>query len=426
METDLFSKPPWNPETSGLDENRMGIDALRTGLSNLFCNHIRKEFPVLIRQTRKKLDEKRRDLEALGPARSSFEEQQQYLQSVIDAYQIPKQQCLHDDYRYSTPNDPTLLARKMAFVKKTNFRDQLERHGPVWKFQKPVRGLDMASDKAANELLQKDTKSIYTWINDRYQNSKGCEVPALVPYRLLERLFEEQTVNWVSTTQAFAENIKDILHAAVIHCLTIACTNTRVLEELKEIVEEKVEAKIAEFLHNCLVLIEQHRHGMQIVACETSFVEQLNQARTLRLISAMARLQVVVGEPLKGGGVFGNLPPPSKPLEFMLTYTESLTTVIADERQIIYQIHDILHAYYNLSCAHYIETVCKNLLSESFVFQVMDLFSADLLEGLSEGEVESLAGESAADKEKRRSLVEEVKLYEMAIREAEEILKERF
>ena len=152
-ESQLFASPEWSPSSSGIQPDRMGIAALRTGLSNVFCAHIRAEFPSFNRQTRSKLIEKRNQLNGLGPARSTVSEQREYLKTIVEAYQGPKSLCLSDDLgpERNIP-DPTLLSRKLTFQKKSILRDSLTSRGAVWAFETPVAEIDAVSDAAASTL----------------------------------------------------------------------------------------------------------------------------------------------------------------------------------------------------------------------------------------------------------------------------------
>lgn len=152
-ESQLFASPEWSPSSSGIHQDRMGIAALRTGLSNVFCAHIRAEFPSFNRQTRNKLIEKRTELFILGPARSTVFEQREYLKTIVANYQDLKVECLNDDLR-SEPHvsNAYLLTRKLTLHKKSFLRDSLMSTGAVWAFKTPVAGKDDASDLAASAL----------------------------------------------------------------------------------------------------------------------------------------------------------------------------------------------------------------------------------------------------------------------------------
>ena len=123
----------------------------------------------------------------------------------MDAYQIPKIRCITEDYRTSSNTEAGLaLERRLAKEKKVNLKDSLKHRGAVWVFQTPTGDRDGLSDAAASAFFLKGiTKNINTWINHRYQETKSCAMPGLVPYALIERLFEEQTAEWDTITEQF-------------------------------------------------------------------------------------------------------------------------------------------------------------------------------------------------------------------------------
>jgi hypothetical protein len=521
-EAKMFQEKEWAPSQTGLQQTRMGIDSLRTGLSSVFCAHIRTEFPAFNKQTRTKLATKRAQLEILGPARSVISEQRSYLKSIATAYQKPKQECLSDDYGSyeGFGTNPKTLLRRLASHKKLRLRDPLESSGIVWKFKTPTPNRDTDSDSAAEQINFEFTKNIYSWINHRYQTTKARLLPGIVPYPLIERLFEEQTANWARITSKFVQDVEAELQAAVQYCLRAACQNKQILVELEKVVLNAVKARLATFLKFCLNLIKDEQNGMQVVASEKQFVNDIREARTLRFMSAIARLEFdsymtkssstfgggglfsglnaasTTTKPA-GGGMFGNLStastttkpaavslfggtnttttttgfgtgtsstspfgsglaayanpnaqstspsaqplstpstnepkPESQPKTFksLVDFTRDnqskLQEVLTHDRQLVYEIHDILKAYYSTSVQHFADSVCKNGLNQLFIEETLNVFSNKFVDSLPDSEVERISAESPQDRRKRRTLKEDIEKLELAISESEAILRE--
>jgi Dynamin central region len=318
-ETKLFQEKEWTPSVTSLQQSRLGIDGLRTGLSSVFCSVIRTELPAFNEQTRTKLAAKRAQLESLGPARGVLSDQREYLKSIVSAYQLPKYEHLSDDYRSygGFGSSSKYLLQRLASYKKEKLQDRLETSGMVWKFKTPKPDKDEESDQAASETHFESTKNIYTWINHRYQTTKSRSLPGIVPYPLVERLFEEQTANWAGITSTFVKDVRVEFKIAVDYCLRCACQNKEILAELEKIVLEAVEAKLGAFLDFCLDLIKDEQNGMQVVASEKRVVNDVSEARTLRFMSAIARLEDESHHTrtpsILGGGLFGGLGTGSKP-----------------------------------------------------------------------------------------------------------------
>jgi hypothetical protein len=97
------------------------------------------------------------------------------------------------------------------------------------------------SDKAASASFDPDTcKNIYTWINHRYQKTKSYSLPGLVPFKLVEILFEEQTQPWKPITEEFVQGVQRVLREAIEYCLMIACKNKRVPGNHERVFDEAV------------------------------------------------------------------------------------------------------------------------------------------------------------------------------------------
>lgn len=578
-ESRLFAGEPWRLSSSGIQDDRKGIHSLRTGLSNVFCAHIRAEFPAFNKQTRTILNQKRAALAALGPDRGTVADQRNYLESIVDAYQYPKALCLIEDFRSGRNTEEAALAleRRLAIKKKTNLRDSLKHLGAVWSFKLPTAERDDWSHNAASApFVEGATKNIYTWINHRYQETKSCTMPGIVPYELIERLFEEQTANWKTITESFVESVKEVFISAAVHCLRTACSNGLICTALESLIRTEIGVKMAVFRGSCYSLIAKERKGMQVIACEEQFVNDIRNARALRFINAIARLEndSFIGStnpfpvPQKNqggssifanakstpnagfgqsasttssnssgassttgglfgslstqastttsnssegsstsatGGLFGSRSTPasttsssnsggsstsgglfgslgtsasatssnssggpsttsglfrpfgtpmttasettapkttslfgniaaSKPeattitfrtlAEFAKDNKAKLAEVLTDDRQLVYEIHDILKAYYSISVQNYTDMVCKNELNDTFIKDTMNLFSKEFIGRLSESEISSIAAESPADRKKRRELKEDIEKLEMAISESEKILKQ--
>jgi hypothetical protein len=509
-ESTLFAKPEWS-NVSGILKDRLGISSLRTGLSNVYCAHIRTEFPIFNEQTRTILRKKLDQLDKMGPSRSTVEEQRNYLNSLVKTYQDPKKKCLVEDFRddVTKGSDPTLLNRRLAVQKKAKLRDRLKFGGAIWTFQSASPEADEMSDIAAGSFFHpKTTKNIYTWINYRYQKTKSSAIPGLVPYELVERLFEEQTKDWTSITDDFTAGIKEVLWDAIEYCLKLACNNPAVLKGLTELLKTKFELKILSFQKGCYELIENERHGLQVIAFEDQFMNDIREARTLRFISALARLEKEPflnksalldpgvttsgfgfgttssnSTPALGGttqsvpSMFGQAqshsqdtptksaatsntgdaaggPKPSTnslfsgsiasynaPKSASTLFTaphpsynglstfakqnkDRLKSLLTDDRQIVYEIHDTLKAYYSTSVQHFTDTVCKMGLNQDFIEQTMNLFSNEFVDSLTDAEVASISAESVADRKTRRELNEDIERLEKAISESEAILRE--
>lgn len=78
-----------------------------------------------------------------------------------------------------------------------------------------------------------------------------------------------------------------------------------------------------------------------------------------------------------------------------------LQEALSDDRRIVYEIHDILKAYYSISVQHYADAVCKTALNKKFIREVMDVFCDDWIDGLSDIEVWKIVADTDREKVSR-------------------------
>lgn len=115
-------------------------------------------------------------------------------------------------------------------------------------FQTPTGDRDGWSDAASSTFFVKGiTKNIYTWINHRYQETKSCAMPGLVPYALIERLFKEQTAEWNTITNNFVSSVTEIFHSAATYYLQVACTNREVSAALERLMRAEITKNMEAF-----------------------------------------------------------------------------------------------------------------------------------------------------------------------------------
>ncbi|CAH0019345.1 unnamed protein product, partial [Clonostachys rhizophaga] len=77
------TKAPWNT----IDKAKVGVVALRMRLQKILTDHIRREFPKVKVDIRKKLQEAEKALRVLGPKRQTAQEQSQFLTDIASEFQ---------------------------------------------------------------------------------------------------------------------------------------------------------------------------------------------------------------------------------------------------------------------------------------------------------------------------------------------------
>jgi GTPase SAR1 family protein len=95
QEKEFFSTPTWQPL---LERRRCGISSLATCISDLLTNITKKELPNVRSDVVSRLEQCRRELDGLGPARTEQTAQRQFLGSLSTRFQIVTQCALSGSY----------------------------------------------------------------------------------------------------------------------------------------------------------------------------------------------------------------------------------------------------------------------------------------------------------------------------------------
>jgi Dynamin central region len=505
-EAALFGRKDWCSNASDW-QIRLGIHELVLGLNKIFANHVRTQYASVAAEIRVILAQRRERLNLLGPVNKTIVEQREYLRSVVTNSHVAILRCLHDDSNLIIPNGPDLLPGKRIALQKIAFENLLSAKEGHFAFHSATGESDFASGHAASAVVtpQDQTGDIYTWINRRYQSMKGSTLPGVVPYPLIDSLFQEQTANWKAITTEFVDSIENILLKTAQQCLGDTCHNKAVLARLTELALQRTTVKIDLWRKSCHSILQNGQQRLDLLSHESEFIQEVNTARTLRFLSALTSMESVdEALDIPVAPVFGPLLRTKKPVRpqsksespasslssgssprtpqsirsydvfdddplydsdaneepdsewkiFNLDdnkrnwdsphfrmrclkvrplrisswtstagteYIRRAQDFITNDRQVVYQIHDILKAYYNISLRNYIASIFKTLQSD--LSEVVGSFS-EFVDSLSDEKISRLFEESDVDKRARKSLEEDIQRLQLAVLEAEVILTE--
>ena len=118
---------PWNT----LPKDRCGVDHLKKYLSGLLSEHIRSEFPALVREIHGLRDKSQAQLSQLGDARQTNSQQRQYLTAIATRYQRRVDDALAGNYGYVGNQGDRMKLRKVrkgAAPANTTERDMESRY----------------------------------------------------------------------------------------------------------------------------------------------------------------------------------------------------------------------------------------------------------------------------------------------------------
>ncbi|KAK1987288.1 vacuolar sorting protein VPS1 [Colletotrichum cereale] len=414
-EQDLFSKPPWDK----IRENRRGSLMLQKHLGNLLCAQIRGNFPAIQESVRRLLSEAEESRKNLGDPRPTHSLRQQYIRSVIEKYHTFATMTLKSPGSLSEEN---LRVRGLVREANEGFTEEMQARGHTHLFEDtnidpmtqlaeavsfysarlaghataPNQGSDqeqaatppLTPPKKRHIMSKKSTAAprlrtpLVEVIRDQLRIWQTTELPGLVNTDVIKILFKQQSENWQQVAERHIDNIANDVEAASNWILEDVCSPhscssilfaelSRVLSQLQQQAKKKA---IQELKEHCRRERESH-----LQTTDSRFQERLQALRTVRLLGAL-----------------GSIPSFSSG-SFDLAHSKRLFQHFhhSIESNMIYDVHDVVKVYYELSLEAFIRYVTNDIVEDFVSYSGGPLMglSTDWVFTLSEEDVQKMARE---------------------------------
>lgn len=377
VEEQMFQKEPW----SGLPKDRLGVQALRLRLGELLGQITHREFPGLRKDVSKRLTDCQRELEGLGPARQTEQEQRLFLSAMARHLQQLVQAAI--EARYSNhsafeENDELRLITHILNVTEV-FSDDFEKKAHLRCFERPessLPGKDSEEDDSEADVSDHEEKytwanaskrqwnefggnidpeeltvlentiskdfwfddpedNIMVWIEGLYLRSRSIDLGTLGG-SILSSAFKEQSSKWSGMTKAYVSKVIMIIHRFLVIALKTLCTDTRIREEIWSSILDDVLNRYKVGMEQAMFLVSVER-DTRPYTLNHYFNENLQIARGNRMakmLKSKAKKEVQVG--------FGNKATISGNLIVDLDSVKNATTTKSNVEHVKEEIHDIL------------------------------------------------------------------------------------
>ncbi|KAL4879270.1 P-loop containing nucleoside triphosphate hydrolase protein [Aspergillus karnatakaensis] len=386
-EATFFStEAPW----SELPKDRVGIQSLKRFLGGLLYDHIRSEFPSVIKDIEASLAGTESELDLLGPSRQTAIDQRRFLNRVAISYGKEVDDALGGNYDPELSGNSVLKLRMHVCALNEEFSRIITREGHAKVFRTvdgeedpdysrvTVDSEADAEDEADDEVDEEYEEDINDWIRRVYRESRGTELPGTVNPRVLENLFRRQSGPWCGIALSYIEKVKSAVEAY----------NDALLAHL--IPDEDVKAKLGSRLlraqevshkqatkHLTEILSDERKGILQTV--NHYYADTLNALRTERVRVRLENMGFT-----DATNRYSNLSAMMKGLH------------ISNEDQAVNDIHDILKAYYKVALKRFADNVVIQIVERYILGRggPVRALCSDMVNELDEGELLDLAGES--------------------------------
>jgi hypothetical protein len=432
VESDFFNQAPW----STLDKDRVGVSALKERLQELLVEITRREFPKLKSQIDHQLVTCKGKLAALGPDRTSPEQQRRYLQEIAIEYQKLTDYAV-DAYYARNPvfeEIPALRLPTLIVDRNDAYAEELSNRGHTISFGLPEKkdaaagsdddeiSEDLTDNSHSMSISDEDvefselldlfpadfvipstqTSNVLEWIEREYRKARGRGLESIGP-AVLPTLWQQQSRNWEAITLSYFKDVIGYVHKFICKLLFHVCPNDRTRNSLFSLLVDLLLDRYHIVVDHVKFLIKVERFGTPLTL-NHYFSDNLQKFRMDRVQKA---LEDVAQEKFSRHGS-----PEGKFVKL-----ESIATAIpmGNVEHTVLDIHSILKSYYKVARKRFVDTVCMqgtdyHLLSGDG--SPLRIFSPLFVSSLTNEQLESIAGEDPSSKRLRKALKLEIKALE--------------
>ncbi|KAI2696871.1 hypothetical protein CBS147332_8834 [Penicillium roqueforti] len=378
-EKEFFSTVhPWTE----LKKDRVGINALKSFLGHLLYDHIRSEFPAVVTDIEKLSLDTQKELEILGPSRQTPAEQRRFLTRLASTYQNEVERALTGNYSADLEAQSPLKLRMHLRQHADDFATSMATGGHAKVFRTIQDENDPEFSRPAGDL-----ENIYDWIRRYYLESRGSELPGTVNPVVLQNMFRQQSSPWEKIAIVYLERTASAVHSFNQQVFAKIIPDNDVREKIEGVLSQPKE-EIYRQAHDQLLMIVNDERGGILQTVNHYFADTLSSIRQERVV---ARLE---GLGLQDGFGFD-----------MKTVLKGVH--LSNEQQAVFDIHDILKAYYKVAMKRFMDNVVVQVSERYIVGEEgpVKKFSPDLVGGFDDDMLTDLAGENFSTANRRNDLV---------------------
>ncbi|KAF2141514.1 uncharacterized protein K452DRAFT_228544 [Aplosporella prunicola CBS 121167] len=416
----FFESSPW----CSAPKDRTGISALQKRLDKLLVEVTRQNFRAVTTDVYRKIQECERQLEQLGSARQSAEEQRAYLTRISSAFQViatksvdgyySRDRCFKDpEYRLAT-----VLARLNEDFSQTMFSESYSRHFTSNGPPAVPEGSQTESKMTTPSSSENDTPEfpeldsimlrrkpedwtymqgidIISWIRNEFDSSKGFDVATINP-SLLPTLFLELSKQWENLAFTHVEGAIGKIHKFLHNVLHHVCEDPLTIERLWAKLRPSVLECYQRALAQVTFLDSVERNG-KLITLNHYFADNLRKRRLDRVEKRLRSLKSWVTN--------------DDDKEPLLRLRDTLNVFVSNDDQTVEDMHDILKSYYKVALKRFIDTICMQAVDYYLIsgpVSPLSIFSPEFVSLLPENELEEIAGERSSTTEKRASISKEI------------------
>ncbi|KAK6821152.1 P-loop containing nucleoside triphosphate hydrolase protein [Apiospora arundinis] len=409
QESNFFAQTPWNT----LPASRLGVEALRSRLSDVLYNHILEHIPGVMREIKFGMRVCKGRLGQLGEARETLKEQRAHLISISQRFTNLMRDAIRGDYSdnfFMQGEGNQRPGRLRAFVRKhlASFSEEMRSEG---------RSQKIVGDEETSDGI---TRSEYVaQVQELLEENRGCELPGTFSPMIAGELFKRQIVPW-----------QDIVHDTVQTSLyDVRVTTATMLKYVagKDVAKpirhtitteaiDDLRDRLTDATQQLLVPL-QNFHPMTQNHYLTQNVQREQAKR--RKVDFADRLNAFLGKDKVISGRYTGTFEVDKLINSMLGVGNTEMTEPNMDKYAAGLATDMMEAYYKVALKKFIDDFEVNAVEVCLMQKLPDIFSPTVVAGLPDHTITKIAGEKQSKIQERSMLREKM----AALGKGEELLR---
>lgn len=278
MEISFFkSTSPWN----SIEKDKVGVESLRDRLKDVLSGLVKREFPKVHQEIRKRLGDAQHRLYGMGPERQDTASQAACLTELATKFQLLVSQALAANYG---SDDLFELQKKLriapaATSRMAIFSDDMGKRGESYAFSidkdekaqyDTAKTVECRRENDIDELVdilwpQKTLPSpkrgdITKWLGQIYQGNRGFELGTFNP-TILATAMKKQSTKWTDMSLGFVSDIIVQVHGFITAALEAICADGAVRNAILSALSEGLITRYKQAMAHTRFLLDVESNG---------------------------------------------------------------------------------------------------------------------------------------------------------------------
>ncbi|RVD80123.1 uncharacterized protein DFL_008030 [Arthrobotrys flagrans] len=411
LERSFFTQEaPWNT----LPKDRVGVKSLKEFLGKLIYEQIRNDIPQLQLEIEEHIEKIKESLTKIGNPRTSTLEQKLFVTEVeVKAREITDE-AFHGRYEKKIFTEcESLKLRQHARALNKEFSEAFIKYGNNRAFSSTLNsraneegeggeyhsnGRFIPTPREDHEILQ--------WIEHVEASSRGYELPSLMSAYIHSRLFQDITENWNPIAEYYFQQLRAIVTKFHNTIMDKTCSDEQVRQRLSSRHARRIGEIMETAAAELKAMIEAERTSILLTE-NPDFLQTVQSFRSGRLISIL--------ESVPEDDRPNKTPPPLTEIrnQVLRNVHTSINTNLPNSK--IITIHDDLRAFYRIARRRIVDGIIVQVFERKVLRQVLDLYDSKWVIGISDEELNGLAGEPQTTTQERLDLTQDLQTFKEAL-----------